>query len=173
MSILIALALQSAAAVAAPAPAPTMDVSVSGRIEIGMPVYDLSGGPVGNVFSVKGDTVVVDTGSRKVAFASSVFTMRSGGLVIGLSKADVESAGSQIEQSVVASRTPLLRSGVSVVGADGAPIGSVISVKPGFVLVKLIPSGMVMLPDHSFAGANGRLVMGMTLRQLQELIASR
>lgn len=173
MSLLLALALQTAASPAASAPPPVEDVAVSGRIERGMPIVDPQGAPVGNVASVDGDTLVVDTGSRRVAFSTSEFRMRSGGLVLGLSRSDVDQAGSEIERSIASSRASLMRVGVGVVGADGLAIGSVRAVQPGFLLVALVPDGSVLIPDHAFAGADGHLVMGTTLAALRQMIAAR
>lgn len=174
MSIMLALLLQSAGVpTASPSPPPPQaEPAVAARIVRGMPVFDLRGVPVGNVSSINGDTVVIDTGVMKVAFAVSEFGMRSGALVSALTKAEVEMVGAQVETEVVASRVPLLKAGVKVVGSDGMPIGSIVSVEPGFVVVSLVSSGMVKLPQHSFAGSGGNLVMATTLERLRKLIAS-
>lgn len=180
MSFLIAALLQAASA-AAPAPQasqqsdpaiPSVEAAVPSRVVRGMPVFDTRGGLVGNVASISGDTLVVDTGTAKVAFAVSDFGMRSGSLVSSLTRADVEMLGAQVESEVAASRTPLLKVGVGVVGSDGAPIGTVVAVEPGFLVVGLLPSGLVKLPVHSFAGSGGSLVMATTLERLRRLIPS-
>lgn len=167
---IIAFALQAAAPQAAPAPTSASDIAVSGRIERGMPVVDLNGDPVGHVAAISEDTLLLDTGSMKVAFAPQEFQMRSGGLVFNLTKAEVELAGAEIEQSIASSRLQLLKAGVPVVGADGVPIGKVNAVEPGFLVVDLLPSGMIKMPDHSFAGVGNNLVVGTTLAQIREIV---
>lgn len=174
MLYLVAIALQAASPqVQVPAADPATAVSiVGGRIERGMPVVDRNGELVGNVALVEEDTLLLDTGTRKVAFATSEFVLRAGGLVFPMTKAEVDETGAQIEASIASSRAALLKVGVPVVGVDGALVGRIRSLEPGFVVLDLVPSGIVKMPDHSFASSEGALVIGMTGAQLQEILAS-
>lgn len=61
-------------------------------VQAGASVYDQQGGTVGKVDSVSGDEAVVDTGAVRAKLPISSFAKNDQGLVIGMTKAELEAA---------------------------------------------------------------------------------
>ena len=161
------LALAGSAILAAPAfaqasqtqPAATASAPAAAPVTVGASVVDTKGQPVGTIESVSGANAVLSTGSAKASIPVSSFAKGPGGLVIGISKADLEA---QVAQ---ATKPQQIDVGMEVSGPGGAPVGKIDAVNGDMVTVATANT-KAQLPKTAFAqGANG-LVIGMTAAQL-------
>lgn len=130
------------------------------QVSVGAKVSDASGAPVGTVASVANGNAVVDTGTAKAGVPVSSFANGPSGLVLGLTKAQLEAAVAQAKPTEIAV-------GAQVVGPKGGSVGSVAAVAGDLVTVQT-PTTKVQLPKKAFAqNANGSLAIGMTAEQLE------
>ena len=165
----LVFALAGSAILAAPAfaqasqtqpPATTSaPASAAASVTVGASVVDTKGQSVGTIESVNGANAVLSTGTAKASIPVSSFAKGPNGLVIGISKADLEA---QVAQ---ATKPQQIDVGMAVSGPGGAPVGKVDAVSGDMVTVATAKS-KAQLPKTAFAqGANG-LVIGMTAEQL-------
>lgn len=130
------------------------------NVTVGATVSDTSGAAVGTITAVTGGNATIDTGAAKAAVPVSSIAKRANGLVIGVTKA-------QLEAAVANAKPPEIAAGNQVVGPQGNSIGSVTAVNGDLVTLQM-PSGKVQLPSKSFAQKpDGTLVIGMTAAQLE------
>jgi len=159
------LALAGSAILAAPAFAqasqtqPAATAPAAANVTVGAAVVDTKGQPVGTIESVSGANAVLSTGNAKASIPVSSFAKGPSGLVIGISKADLEA---QVAQ---ATKPQQIDVGMAVSGPGGAPVGKIDAVNGDMVTVATANT-KAQLPKTAFAqGANG-LVIGMTAAQL-------
>lgn len=145
---------------AAPAGAATASAPATPQVAVGAAVSDTSGGQVGTVSAVSGGNATIDTGSAKAAVPISSFAQGQSGLIIAMTKA-------QLEQAVAAQTQPLqIAVGNNVSGPQGNPVGKVTAVTGDLVTVQTATT-KVQLPTKAFAQkAPGELVIGLTADQL-------
>jgi rRNA processing protein Gar1 len=144
---------------ATPAPAAAA-APATPNVAVGASVVDQSGAPVGTIESVTGGNAVISTGTAKAAVPASSFAQGPNGLVIGITKADLEAQVSK------ASTPQQIAAGMAVSDAQGGAVGKVDAVSGDLVTVATA-NAKAQLPKSAFAqGANG-LVIGMTAAQLE------
>ena len=129
------------------------------NVAVGATVSDTSGQPVGTIESVTGGNAVLSTGAAKASIPVSSFAKGTGGLVIGITKADLEA---QVAQ---ASKPQQIAAGMAVSGPQGAPVGKVEAVTGDMVTVATANS-KAQLPKTAFAQGPNGLVIGLTAEQL-------
>ncbi|HEY7005803.1 MAG TPA: hypothetical protein VH392_04895 [Sphingomicrobium sp.] len=83
---------QPAQTAPAQAPAEQLAKATAADAKVGVSVYDTKGGLVGKVTSVDDKGVVVDTGTVKAALPLSGFAKNDKGLVLAMTKAELEAA---------------------------------------------------------------------------------
>jgi hypothetical protein len=161
----LVLALAGSAIMASPAFAQATTqsapaaASTAADVTVGANVVDSKGQPVGTIESVTGGNAVLSTGTAKASIPTSAFAKGPNGLVVGISKAELEA---QVAQ---ASKPSQITVGMAVSGPAGAPVGKVEAVSGDMVTVATANT-KAQLPKTAFAqGANG-LVIGMTAEQL-------
>jgi hypothetical protein len=74
------------------APAPTLTAATAADVKAGVSVYDQKGNLVGKIDSVSADGAVVSTGKVKAAVPVSSFAKSDNGLVISMTKAEIDAA---------------------------------------------------------------------------------
>lgn len=154
---------QTPTAAASPvAPAP--------NLAAGAKVFDAAGDEVGTVVSVVGGTVVLDTGTHRASLAASSFAANAKGLVIGMTKSQLNAAIEDAAAKSVAALNTALVVGADIRSNDGIVVGKVKEIQTDSVVVDR-PSGAVGLPKGSFLVASGGLGISMTAKQLEEAIA--
>ena len=133
---------------------------------VGAKVQGPDGSPVGTVSSVTVDSVVVDTGTTRAAFAPSSFTPSGGVLLFGLTRAQVEEEAAKAAKDAAAATTALFAAGAVVVDEAGGRVGRIESVSADSVVVA---TGVVRasVPKASFASHDGTLVIGLTKTALE------
>ncbi|KQX18520.1 MULTISPECIES: hypothetical protein [unclassified Sphingomonas] len=163
-----AYAQQAAPAAATTATAPA---AAKANVTAGATVSDAKGGAVGTIASVNGDVAVIDTGVVKASVPTSSFAQSDKGLLIGMTKVELEAAAQgaaqQQQQQFLASLTP----GVSVSDQNGGAVGTIEAIEGDMVTIAT-PNAKAKLPKTSIAqGPNGP-VIGMTQDQLEAAVNS-
>lgn len=149
-----AQATPAAAPAAATAPAPA-----TAAVTAGATVVDTTGAAVGTIESVSGANAVLSTGTVKAAIPVASFAKGPNGLVVGITKADLEA-------KVAAATKPVdIAVGMAVSGPGGAAVGKVDSVNGELVTVATANS-KAQLPKTAFAQGPNGLVIGMTAEQI-------
>ena len=69
-----------------------MTAATAADVKTGVSVYDQKGGLVGKIDSVSGKNAVLSTGSVKASIPISSFAKSDKGLVISMSKAEIDAA---------------------------------------------------------------------------------
>lgn len=168
------LAAQTAAAPAPAAAAPAADAAAAApaaapakvNVTAGAAVLDATGGAVGTVASVTGDTAVVDTGTVKAGIPIASFAQSDKGLHISMTKTELEAAakGAQAgaQGDILASLTP----GTAISDPKGGAVGKVDSVDGDFVVVATT-NAKAKLPKTAFAKGPNGVVIGMTMAELE------
>lgn len=160
-SAVLTASLASPVLAQAPAAAPA-----KANVTAGASVSDPKGGSVGTVASVSGDLAVVDTGSVKVNLPVTAFAQSDKGLLISMTKTELEAAAKGAAQGSQAELAALLVPGTAVSDAKGGAVGKIDSVEGEFAVVAT-PNAKVRLPKTAFAkGPNGPII-GMTLAELE------
>jgi preprotein translocase subunit YajC len=129
-------------------------------VKAGDTVFDTSGGEIGKITGMSGDSAIVDTGSHKVAIPANAFGAGAKGPVLSATKAQVDDFGAQADAAAAAALTAALKAGTIVHGINGATLGTVLSVADGLVELQT-PKGAVKLPQTAFASDGTALKIGM------------
>ena len=177
----IALALAGTALAAAtpllaqdaPAPAAADQATAPAakpNVTAGATVADANGGAVGTVESVSGGNAIVSTGTAKATLPLTAFAQGPNGLMIGITKADLEAAvakaGGGTQTAANGATAPVsIAVGAEVSDTKGGKVGTVTAVAGNLVTVATAAS-KAQLPKSAFAqGANG-LMIAMTATEL-------
>jgi hypothetical protein len=74
---------------------PAATAATAADVKAGAAVYDPDGGTVGKIGAVSGDQAVIDTGSVRAKVPISSLAKNDKGLVIGMTKAELEAAAKE------------------------------------------------------------------------------
>lgn len=140
--------------------------AASANVTTGAAVMDTKGGTVGTVASVNGNLAVVDTGTVKASMPTSAFAQTDKGLVISMTKTELEAAAKNASQSSAAELAALMKPGAAVADSNGGAVGKVDSVDASTVVVAA-GSSKFRLPKTAFGKGPNGLMIGMTLAQLE------
>lgn len=163
------LMMASGAAVAQAPAAAQAGAAATVNVTQGSAVMDAKGGAVGTIASVNGDVAVIDTGAVKASVPTSSFAQSDKGLLLGMTKAELEAAakGASADQKeqFLASLAP----GTAVSDASGGAVGTIEAIDGDMVTIAT-PNAKAKLPKASLAqGPNGP-VIGMTQAQLEAAV---
>lgn len=155
---------------ATPTPAATATPAAGGAVQFtnGGAVVGPDGSAVGTIASSGADFAVVKTDKHEVRLPRSAFAAGPNGLVIGLSR---DQLNAQVEQAQ-AKAAEALKAGAVVNGSGGAQAGTIEKVEGDLVTVKLTSGKMVRLPKNAIAAGPNGLVIGMTAEQLEAQAAA-
>lgn len=128
----------------------------------GMRVEGSAGGLIGTVTAFDGTSVTVKTDRHSVQIAKTSFAQDKGRLLLGMTQAQLNDS---IDRSLADAATKLVP-GASVVGSQGAPVGTISAIDDQFATLKLTTGKLVKIPRAGLAaGANGPTI-GMTASAL-------
>jgi preprotein translocase subunit YajC len=115
-----------AAASTGPAPSAAAPAAAAPTVAAGAQVADASGGAVGTIESVSGPNAVLSTGTAKATLPLTAFAQGPNGLVIGMTKADVEAAVAMATGKQTAAGSPAAATGPAsaTASASSAPSGT-------------------------------------------------
>ena len=129
----------------------------------GMQVVDTSGGAVGSVVSVDGDTVVINTGKHQVALPKASFTVHEGKLLFGMTQAQLNA---ETEKSLAAAAASIA-AGATEKGTGGAVVGTIDAVDAETVTIKLQSGSLIRVPRSGVAAGSDGVVVGLTAAELE------
>lgn len=152
---------EAAAAVAAPAI----------PVEIGAPVFDIEGAPIGNIVSNDGTNVVVSLGEKQVALPANSFGKNEKGLVLGLTVAQLTASLAQQDAAAAAALTAALQPEAEVRSVNGSAVIGKIKSVTGDVVVLSAAQGNVGLPVSAFFMAPHGLSTSFTAEQFTKAVA--
>ena len=155
-----AMAQQAAAPAAAKTPA------------VGATVYDTSGAPIGTIAALGNGAVTIDTGTHKVPVPATSVGPGTKGLVMAMTKVQLDSAYEQAAAQAQAQTRSHLVPGTAVSSLHGAEtIGTIKSADDQYVTVTT-PKGDVKLPIAGFStDAQGKVIVGMTAEQFNAAVS--
>ena len=158
-----------AAAATAPAASATAPAAAKTNVTVGAAVSDTKGGSVGTIASVSGDVAVLDTGTVKASVPISSFAKGDKGLLLGMTKAELEAAAQGASAEQKAKFLASLTTGTAVTDQNGGAVGTIEAVEGDMVTIAT-PNAKAKLPKNSLAqGPNGP-VIGMTQAQLEAAV---
>jgi len=137
----------------------TTPATATANVTAGATVVDMTGAPVGTIESVNGGNAVLSTGTVKAAIPVSSFAKGANGLVVGITKADLEA------KVQAATKPTEIAAGMAVTGPGGAAVGKVDAVSGDLVTVATANS-KAQLPKTAFAQGPNGLVIGLTAAQI-------
>lgn len=105
-------------------------------IKAGETVYDRSGGTVGTVASIKGDAVVIDTGTTKVTLGESSLRRRDGKLVLPMTRSVLEAESAKVQAGGDQAVAALMKPGSAFFDSAGAAVGTIVSVEGQSVVIE-------------------------------------
>jgi preprotein translocase subunit YajC len=150
------------------AAAPVAPAFARATVAVGMPVTDAQGGQVGTVTALKGDNVMVRTDKHEVLLPNSSFTPSNGKLLFGMTQAQLNA---EVEKSTAAADAALV-AGATVVGLQGAPVGTIESIDAQNATLKLASGKSVTLARSGLRGnADGTVTIGLTVEQLNAAVS--
>jgi preprotein translocase subunit YajC len=157
-----AVALAAAPIALAPAFAAT-----PAQVTPGMQVVDPSGGAVGSIVSVKGDSLVLKTAKHEVQLPLSAFTADKGKLLFGLTAAQLDAQADQ----QAAANSQAIAVGAAVFGSDGTPAGTIEAIEDPLVTIKLADGQSVRVQRSGLAPNGQGVVIGVTTAKLNAMAA--
>jgi preprotein translocase subunit YajC len=140
-------------------------VAQSPAILPGTQVVDTAGNPVGTIYSVKGDQLVVETDKLKVSLPANSFTPSEGKLLFALTR---EQLNQQTEAALAEANAKLV-AGANVYGQSGALAGTIDAIDAEFVTLKLTSGKLVRLPRNGIAASDKGAVLGVSAAELDRL----
>lgn len=145
--------------------------TAAAQLKVGATIYDTAGAEVGTVDSMTADSVVVSTGTNKVAIPPTSFGPGANGPVLAATRAQLDAAAGQAAGAAKAALTAKLVPGAEIRGSGGTVIGTVKTIEGDLVLVET-PKGEVRVPSAGFTvGASG-LVLGMSAADFDAAVAA-
>ena len=159
----LALAIAAPAAAQTPAAAPALTV--------GTTVYDTSGAVVGTIDSLSGDSVVVSTGTNKVALGKASFGTGAKGPVLAVTKIQLDDAANKAAADNAAALNAALAVSRPVYDSAGAKAGTIKEVDAQYITVTTT-KGDAKLPRNAFSKGTTGVMIGMTVAQLEAAVAA-
>ncbi|PTQ08562.1 hypothetical protein CLG96_15315 [Sphingomonas oleivorans] len=155
----IVAGMAAMAAFAAPA------FAQSANVTVGASVKDTSGGAVGTIEKVEGNLATLSTGNSKVNLPLTSFGGGPDGLVIAMTKAEVDAAASGAQAKAQADTAAAIAEGAAVNDKTGAPLGTIEKVEGEFATVAT-STAKVRLPKTAFAKGPSGLMIGLSAAEL-------
>lgn len=143
--------------------------SAAAAVTQGATVKDTAGGIVGQIVSVNGNDVIVDTGRHKVTIPQASFGGTADVPLLAMTKSQLDAAYDKAiadqQQKVAAAIQP----GATVRGTEGGIIGTIAKLDGDFVMVKG-EAGEARIPTSGLALKADGLHFGMTAAQFADAV---
>jgi hypothetical protein len=138
----------------------------------GATIYDPQGNVVGTIETMSADAVIVNTGANKVALPPDSIGSNEKGLVVSVTKADLDAAADQQQAAAKAQLQAMLVAGTAVNSSDGQPVGTITVADPQYVTVTTSQGIEVKLPANAFTTSQtGGLMIAMTAANFNAAVA--
>lgn len=143
------------------------------EVTTGATVYGPEGNQVGTIVSVGNGQAVLDTGTHKVPLAIESYGQNDKGLVISVTKAQLEGMVAQATAQATAARDAALVVGANVMAADHAPLGTIIEINGDNIVIARggdETRKVTLLREYFTAGEHG-LMARLTNAQIDAAMA--
>jgi hypothetical protein len=142
------------------------------KVAAGATIYDPQGAAVGTIENVTPEAVVVNTGTNKVALPPASIGHNEKGLVVSVTKADLDAAAQQQHAAQQAQLQAMLVAGTSVSSSDGQAVGTIKTADPQYVTVTTSQGVDVKLPANAFTmSQTGGVQIAMTAANFNAAVA--
>lgn len=162
---------QTAPESTATAPAASTAAPSTATVTAGAQVFDQTGGTVGKIDTVEGQFAVLATDKSKVRLPLTSFAKGDKGLIIGMTKDQIDAAASGAAASAQQDPAKLVTVGATVKDTAGGTVGTVKKVDSQYVLVAT-GKNEVRLPITAFGAGTDGPVIAMTATQLDQAAAA-
>lgn len=169
---LIAAALLGATLSPAAAMAQDVPAAVSELIVKGAAVYGSDGAEVGKIEDTPAGNVVIFTGTNRATIPAASLGKNEKGLVIGMTKADLDSAVAAASAKADEAINAALVAGAKVSGSDGTEIAKVQKVEGDNVTLDLPSGTAIALPKNQFQATATGLSLFMTSAEFTAAVAA-
>lgn len=137
---------------------------------VGATLFDPQGVEAGTIDSIQANAIIVSTGTAKVAVPTNAVGPGANGLVVSLTKAQLNAAAAQAEMQAQADLRTRLVPGAQVRGVNGETVLGTIKTA-GDTVVLTTAKGDVSLAPSAFGMSPNGLIVGLTPEQLDAAIA--
>ena len=138
----------------------------------GATIYDPQGAVVGMIENVTAEAVIVNTGTNQVALPPAAIGTNEKGLVVSVTKADLDAAAAQQHAAQQAKLQAMLVAGTAVSSSDGQPVGTIKAADPQYVTVTTSQGVEVKLPANAFTmSQTGGVQIAMTAANFNTAVA--
>jgi preprotein translocase subunit YajC len=169
---LIAALLLGASFVPAAVSAQGVPAPVAEILTVGATVHGPQGGEVGKIEKIEGGNVVIFTGTQRATLPASALGRDEKGLVISMTKAQLDSAVAEAEAKANATLDAALAIGADVTSSDGVKVATVQKIDGDNVIVDLASGTAITLQKSHLSVKDGGLTLLMTAGQLQSAVSA-
>lgn len=166
-ALLLGTSLVPAAAIAQGVPANVAEV-----LKVGAKVHGPQGGDVGIIEKMEGGNVVIFTGAHRATLPATSLGRDDAGLVIGLTKAQLDSAVAAAEAKVDAALDAALVADAEVRSSDGVLVGKIQKVEGDNVTVDLASGSAITLQKSHLGVKDGGLALHMSEAEFKNAVAA-
>ncbi len=166
-AILLGTSLLSGAAVAQGLPAPVAEI-----LKVGAKVHGPQGADVGIIEKIEGGNVVIFTGAHRATLPATSLGSGEKGLVIGLTKAQLDSAVAAAAAKVDAALDAALVADAEVHSSDGVLVGTIQKVEGEDVTIDLATGSPVTLQKAHMGIKDGKVGLHMSAAELQAAVSA-
>jgi len=167
---LFAAALLGACVLPSAAIAQEVPEAVASALAVGATVYGTDGAEVGKIESMPGGNVVLFTGKNRATLPASVFGMNETGLLIGMTKAQLDAAVEAAEAKASAAIDAALVPEAQIMSKDGIAIGSIQKIEGENVTIDLPTGSAITLQKEHLNVRDGKLMLFMTAAEFQAAV---
>ncbi|MCB2046961.1 MAG: hypothetical protein KDE32_01895 [Novosphingobium sp.] len=169
---LIAAVLLGASMLPSAAMAQGVPSNVAEILAVGATVSGPEGAEVGTIEKMAGGNVVIFTGTNRATLPATAFGRNDKGLVISMTKAQLDAAVAAAEAKGDAALDAALAEGAEIASSDGVKVAKVQKVEGENVTVDLTSGTAITLQKSHLSVNNGALVLRMTAAQLQSAVSA-
>lgn len=155
-------AAPAAAAAAATTPTPT----------VGAKVFGPDKAEVGTIEKVEGGNAIVNTGTNRATLPMSAFGSNASGLLISMTKAQLDSAVAAAEAQASSAMTASLTPDAPIKSSDGVLVGSVQKVEGDNVTIDLAEGSAITLQKEYLMADSTGLKVKMTDADFKAAVAA-
>ena len=144
-------------------------------VSVGATVYGPQGNPVGEIVTVDGGQVIVDTGKHKVPLQLEAYGQGEKGPTITVTRAQLDAMMDEQLAAAAAKRDAALVAGAPVKTADGADLGTIATVDGDNIVINRDgnASNKVTLLREHFDALDTGLTARLTAAQIDAAVSAQ
>lgn len=143
-------------------------VQAKAELAAGAQVRDTNGGEVGTITKVDAQFVILKTDKHEVRLPVASFTAHQDHFLMAMTRDQLNAEVDKTKAAAAAN----LAAGATVVGSQGATVGTIEAIDAEFVTLKLTSGKVVRLPRNGVAATATGGMIGMTAADLEAAAAA-